>query len=92
MSLLKQGNDLETSDAFWTSGASPWPRSGWRAAKACRSIARGKQEESSPFLSVWRRPQPTQINLPWPLSFFHKIDLMVRFRFAGVRIRGHEEG
>jgi hypothetical protein len=34
----------------------------------------------------------TQINLIWPLGFFHKIDLIVRFRLAGVRIRGHEEG
>jgi hypothetical protein len=33
----------------------------------------------------------TQMNLIWQLSFFHKIDLRVRFPLPRVRIRGHEE-
>jgi hypothetical protein len=55
-------------------------------------IRAGHQEESSPFFTGIARLELTQINLLWPPSFIHKIDLIVRFRFAGVRIRGHKEG
>jgi hypothetical protein len=50
-----------------------------------------KKEESSPFLVGIEGVGVTQMNLIWQLSFFHKIDLIVRFRLPGVRIRGHEE-
>jgi hypothetical protein len=42
--------------------------------------------------AVMERLERTQINLLRQRGFFHKIDLIVRFRLAGVRIRGHEEG
>jgi hypothetical protein len=84
MTMCKRVGDLETSMIFW-----PWPG----LAMASLWPARGQdgvvpfpQRQTGESVAVF-----AQINLIWPLSFFHKIDLIVRFRLAGVRIRGHEE-
>jgi hypothetical protein len=93
MTMSKLVGDLKTFDDFL---AIAGPSYGFVLAGSrprCAVPSPRRQTGGSVAVFVGRdRLGQAQINLIWPLSFFHKIDLIVRFRLAGVRIRGHEEG
>jgi hypothetical protein len=67
-------------------------RSAGLRAKRCRAISAPANRRSRRRCCRYLEAGLVQLNSIWPLSLFHKIDLIVRFRLAGVRIRGHEEG
>ena len=88
MTMSRRVGDSETFDDF-----RPWPgllmASLWPASVP---FPRQPTGEVARVFAAMAKFELAQIDLPWQRGFFHKIDLIVRFRLAGVRIRGHEEG